>query len=109
MQYLPRNFVAFACLMGASVVATLAMSPALMFLLDPTRPTSFADESVDPVQFVIGFGVANVILSSVAIAVGLLLEPSVRIGVPLLRPALAIREGASRPMLRCSALSFGLA
>ena len=95
--------------MGASVVATLAMSPALMFLLDPTRPTPFADESVDPVQFVIGFGVANVVLSSVAIAVGLLLEPSVRMGVPLLRPLLAIREGASRPMLRCSAFAFGLA
>jgi membrane protease YdiL (CAAX protease family) len=99
--------------MAASVVAIAAMSPALLFLLDPARPTLFADESVPPVPFVIGFAVANIILSAVAIAVGLRLEPSVRMGVPLLRSWLA-HHGAVSPSLsailaRLSALAFGLA
>jgi membrane protease YdiL (CAAX protease family) len=99
--------------MGASVVAIAAMSPALLFLLDPARSTLFADESTDPVPFVIGFAVANLILSALAIAIGLRLEPSVRMGVPLMRSWLAAEGAVSQPMsaifVRCSALAFSLA
>ena len=109
----PSNLVLFAWLIGASVVAIAAMSPALLFLLDPARPTPFSDESVDPVRFVIGFGVANIFLSAIAIAIGLRLEPSVRMGVPLLRYWLAAGGAVPRPLsailVRCSALAVGLA
>jgi hypothetical protein len=105
--------VLFAWLMGASLVATVAMSPALMFLFDPARPPLFTDEPVDPLPFVFGMGAANIVLSAVAITVGLRLEPSVRMGAPLLRSWLAIGADALRPMLpivlRCSVLSLGLA
>jgi hypothetical protein len=108
----PSNLVLFAWLMGASVVAIAAMSPALLFLLDPARSKLFPDESRDPVTFAIGFAIANVILSAVVIAVGLRLEPTVRMGVPLLRSLLAAGGAESRPLLpillRCSALAFGL-
>ena len=36
------NLALFACLMAATVVAIAAMSPALLFLLDPARPTPFS-------------------------------------------------------------------
>jgi membrane protease YdiL (CAAX protease family) len=106
------NLVLFAWLMGASVVAVAAMSPALLFLLDPARSTLFPGESTDPVTFAIGFATANVVLSAVAIAVGLRLEPSVRMGVPLLR-SLLVTNGAVSPSLlpilvRCSTLACGL-
>jgi hypothetical protein len=103
----------FAYLLGASFVATVAQTPALLFLADPARPTLFADEPADPTRFVVGMGAANIVLSAVAIAVGLRLEPSVQRGVPLLRSWLAIGRDAFRPMLpillRSSALSIGLA
>jgi hypothetical protein len=58
-------------------------------------------------------GAANIVLSAVAIAVGLLLEPSVQMGVPLLRSWLAGDAGtwahARTSLQRCSALGFGLA
>jgi hypothetical protein len=106
------NFVVFAWLMGA-VAATAAMCPTLLFLSDPTRPTPFANESGDPVQFVIGAFVAIIVLSAVAIAAGLRFEPTVGMGTPLLRRWLVGDEGVSRVMalllVRCSALAFGLA
>jgi membrane protease YdiL (CAAX protease family) len=108
-----RNLAVFAYLMGAAVLATVAMSPALLFLLDPDRPTPFSEGSVAPVQFVIGFAAANILLSAVAIAIGLRLEPTVRMGVPLLRSWLAADGTALRPtsaiLVHCSALAFGLA
>jgi membrane protease YdiL (CAAX protease family) len=108
----PSNLVLFAWLMGMSVVAIAAMSPAVLFLVDPARSQLFPGESTDPVTFVIGFAIANVILSAVAIAVGLHLEPSVRLGVPLLRAILAKNGAVFRPivpiLVRCSALAFGL-
>jgi membrane protease YdiL (CAAX protease family) len=68
---------------------------------------------VDPLPLVVAMGAANIVLSSAAIAVGLLLEPSVQIGVPLLRSWLTIGLDAFRPMrpilLRLSALAVGLA
>jgi membrane protease YdiL (CAAX protease family) len=64
------------------------------------------------VPIVIGFGVINSVVSAVAIAVGLCLEPSVRMGVPVLRSWLSA-DGIVRPMstvlFRCTALAFGLA
>ena len=109
----PSNLVLFAWLMAASVIAIVAMIPALLFLLDPTRPTPFTDESVNRVPFVIGFTFVNIVLSAVAIAVGLRLEPTVGLGVPLLRRWLAGNEGVSRltarMLVRCLALAFGLA
>jgi membrane protease YdiL (CAAX protease family) len=64
-------------------------------------------------SLVVAIGAANIVLSAVAIAVGLLLEPSVQMGVPLHRSWLTIGVGAFRPMLpillRLSALSIGLA
>jgi hypothetical protein len=109
----PSNFVLFACLLGASFVATVAQTPALLFFADPARPTLFADEPVDPLPLVVAMGAANIVLSAAAIAVGLLLEPSVHMGVPLLRSWLAGDAGAwahARTSLqRCSALGFGLA
>jgi membrane protease YdiL (CAAX protease family) len=109
----PSNVVLFAWLMAASVIATIAMCPALLSLVDPTRPTPFADESVDGVRFVIGFIVANTVLSAVAIAVGLRLEPTVGMGVPLLRRWLAGDDPnsfpASQALVRCLALALGLA
>ncbi len=109
----PSNLVLFAWLMGASVVAIGAMSPALLFLLDPARKTPLAHETVDPVRFVIAFGVANIFLSAIAITIGLYLEPSVRMGVPMLRHWLttgsAIRSPASAILVHCSALAVGLA
>jgi hypothetical protein len=99
--------------MGASVVATAAQSPALLFLFDPARPSHFADESVAPVPFVIAFAVANILVSGVAIAMGLLLEPKVGMGVPLLRSWRAGDQAMSRPiwamLRRCFVLGFGLA
>jgi membrane protease YdiL (CAAX protease family) len=89
------------------------MSPALLFLIDPAKSTLFPGESTDPVTFVIGFAIANVILSAVAIAVGLRLEPTVGMGVPLLRLWLAGDLAMSRPDLamlrRCCVIGFGLA
>jgi hypothetical protein len=103
----------FAWLLGASFVATLAQTPALLFLSDPARPALIADQRVDPLPLVVAMGAANIVLSSAAIAVGLLLEPSVQIGVPLLRSWLTIGLDAFRPMrpilLRLSALAVGLA
>jgi hypothetical protein len=107
------NLLLFGCLMAASIVAIAAMSPAVNFLLDPARQGPLSDPSLDPVRFVIGFGVANVLLSAVAIAIGLRLEPSVRMGVPLLRYWLA--AGGAKPrslsadLVRSSALAVGLA
>jgi hypothetical protein len=89
------------------------MLPALYFLLDPARQGPLSDQSVDPVRFVIGFAIANTFLSAIAIAIGLWLEPSVRMGVPLLRFWLA--AGGAKPralsaILIClSALAVGLA
>ncbi len=107
---LQGNLVLFAWLMGATVAAIAAMSPALLFLLDPTQPERLFGATGDPVPFVIGFAIANIVLSTVAIAVGLYLEPSVRMGVPLLRSWLA---GVTRPvpatLVRCVALGFCLA
>jgi hypothetical protein len=109
----PSNLVLFAWLMAANVIAIVAMLPALLSLLDPTRPTPFTYESVDRVPFVIGFIVANILLSAVTIAVGLRLEPTVGMGVPLLRCWLARDERVSgltaRMLIRCLALAFGLA
>jgi hypothetical protein len=90
------NRVIFVWLMGASVAAIAAMLPALFFLLDPARPEPLFGASEDPVPFVAGFAIANIILSGVAIAVGLRLEPSVRMGVPLLRSWLAGDGTATR-------------
>lgn len=109
----PSNLVLFVCLLGASFVATVAQTPALLFLSDPARVNLFvADESMDPITLVVVMGVANVVLSAVAIAIGLCLEPSVRMGVPLLRSWLAIGGGALRPMfpalLRCLVFSFSV-
>jgi hypothetical protein len=109
----PGSFVVFAWLMGASVVATAAMSPALLFLSDPARSQLFADTSVAPVRFVIAFSVANILVSGIAIGVGLRLERKVGMGVPLLRSWLAGDQAALRQILamlgRCSVLGFGLA
>ena len=114
----PSNLVLFVWLIGASIVAIAAMSPALLFLLDPARPTPLSDESVDPMRFVIGFGIANLFLSAIAITIGLrlepvVIEPSVRMGVPLLCYWLAAGGAAPRPvsaiLVRCSALAVGLA
>ena len=108
----PGSVVLFIWLIAASVVAVAAMSPALLFLLDPARPTPLTNASVDPTRFVIGFGVANIFLSAIAITIGLRLEPSVRMGVPMLRDWLAAGGGVPRPLLtilvRCSALAVGL-
>ncbi|MCI0630892.1 MAG: CPBP family intramembrane metalloprotease [Phycisphaerales bacterium] len=99
----------FAWLMGATVAAIAAMLPAQLFLLD--QPLFGA--SGDPVPLVVGFAIANIVLSAVAIAVGLHLEPSVRMGVPLLRSWLAGDGVVTRPvsptLLRCSASGFSLA
>lgn len=103
----------FGFLLGAAMLAIVAMSPALLFLVDPARGRLFSDESVAPGRFVVGFSVVNIILSAVAIAIGLRLEPPVRMGVPLLRSWLAGEAGGFRQvspiLLRCSALAFGLA
>jgi hypothetical protein len=107
------NLVVFAWLMGASVVATAAILPALWFLFDPARPPLFADRSVAPVPLVIAFAVANILVSAVAIAIGLWLEPKVGMGVPLLRSWLAGDQAMSGPILtmlrRCFVIGFGLA
>jgi hypothetical protein len=108
----PTNLVLFVWLLGASIVAIVAQSPALLFLLDPARPTPFANDATDPVPIVIGFGVINSVVSAVAIAVGLRLEPSVRMGVPVLRSWLSADRTVhprSTVLIRCTALAFGLA
>jgi hypothetical protein len=65
------------------------------------------------VPLVIALSVAYVIISGVAIAIGLQLEPKVGMGVPLLRSWLAGDQAASRPvsamLRRCFLLGFGLA
>jgi len=105
--------VVFAWLMGASVVAIAAMLPALLFLFDPARPSLFADEPVAPVPFVISFAVANIVVSGIAIAIGLRFEPKVGMRAPLLRSWLASDQAASRPILamlrRGFVIGFGLA
>jgi hypothetical protein len=109
----PSNFVLFGWLMGASVVAIAAMSPAVFFLLDPTRPEPLFGASGDPVLLLVGFAVANTILSAVAIAVGLHLEATVGMGMPLLRRWLAGDERvlrlAARLLVHSLVLAFGLA
>jgi membrane protease YdiL (CAAX protease family) len=109
----PGNLIVFVWLMGASIVATAAIAPALLFLFDPARPSLFADESVAPVPLVTSFAVANILVSGVAIAIGLRLEPKVGMGVPLLRSWLAGDRAASRQILamvrRSFVLGFGLA
>jgi hypothetical protein len=108
----PSNLLLFAWLIVASVIAIAAMIPALVFLLNPARSNLFPSQAVNPVTFAVGFAIGNFVLSAVAIAVGLRLEPSVRMGVPLLRSLLATKGAEYRlifPMLlRCTALAFGL-
>jgi hypothetical protein len=63
------------------------------------------------VPFAIGFGVGNLLLSAIAIAIGLRLESSVRMGVPLMRRLLnggKLPAGASAILTRCVALAAGL-
>jgi hypothetical protein len=106
------NLWLFVVLLAASVLSFAAQAPALLFLADPARSGPLADPSVKPVSFVIGFGIANLLFSAIAIAIGLLLEPSVRMGVPLLRYWLdacgAVPRPLSATLLRSSALATGL-
>ncbi len=96
----------FASLMVATILAVAAISPALLFLLDPSRPEPLFGASGDPVPFVVGFAIANVVLSAVTIVVGLRLEPSVRVGLPLLRS----QPVADRTtVLQCAGIAAGLA
>ena len=109
-----KNLTLFGILMGAVIVATAAMVPALLFLLDPARPTLFSDgPPISPVPFVAAFAVGNTILSAFAIWIGLRLEQSVHMGVPLLRSWVAkesnVGQAIPRILLRCSLLAVTLA
>jgi membrane protease YdiL (CAAX protease family) len=99
--------------MGASVVATAAQLPALLLLNDPARPSLFADASVAPTPFLIAIAAANILVSGVAIAIGLRLEPRVGMGAPMLRSWLVGDQAMLRPfwamLRRCLVLGVGLA
>lgn len=103
------KLVLFAYLMAATIVATAAMSPALLFLLDPTRPEPLFGASGDPVSFIAGFAVGNLVLAAIAIAFGLRLEPAVRVGLPLLPSWPGADQIARATVLRCAAIAVGLA
>jgi hypothetical protein len=109
----PSKIALFAWLIAASIVAIAAMSPALLVLLDPARRGPLSNDSVDPVRFMIGFGIANIFLSAIAITIGLRLEPTVRMGVPVLRCLLGPPSEtpclSSSVLMRCVGLAVGLA
>ena len=82
--------------MSAVAAALLAMSPALLFMLDPSRANLFPGGSSAPFQFVVGFVAINAIFSGFAIVIGLSLEPSVGMGLPLLRRCLSAKKAEKR-------------
>jgi hypothetical protein len=101
-----NNLTLFAWLLAVTIIATAAMVPALLFLLDPARPKPLFGASGDPIPFITGFAIANAVLSAVAIVAGLRLEPLVRIGLPLLRSRTAA-DGTA--IVRSARVATGLA
>lgn len=107
-----RTWSLFALLMAATLIASGAMTPALMFLLAPERQAIFTNDPIDPTAFVFAFVITNLFVSGVAIAIGLRLESRVGMGVALLRASLggeATWAAAGTITLRCLAVGVVLA